>query len=45
MGIAFAYGWEITLLTLAFTPFFALAGAAQMKAIQGQVGKRASDLF
>merc|ERR1712136_659796 len=39
VGIAFAYGWEITLLTLAFTPCFALAGAAQMKAIQGQTDK------
>uniref|UniRef100_H2YJX2 Bile salt export pump n=1 Tax=Ciona savignyi TaxID=51511 RepID=H2YJX2_CIOSA len=29
LGIAFAYGWQLTLLTLAFVPFMAIAGILQ----------------
>lgn len=38
LGIAFAYGWQLTLLTLAFVPFMVGAGVITMKVLTGQVG-------
>ena len=37
LGIAFAYSWQLTLLTLGFTPFMAIGGAVQAKILTGQV--------
>lgn len=37
LGIAFAYGWQLTLLTLAFVPFMVLAGTLTMKILTGKV--------
>ena len=37
LGIAFAYGWQLTLLTLAFVPFMIGAGIITMKVLTGQV--------
>ncbi|CAK8684913.1 unnamed protein product [Clavelina lepadiformis] len=39
LGIAFAYGWQLTLLTLAFVPFMAFAGVLQAQLLTGQSGK------
>ena len=39
LGIAFAYGWELTLLTLAFVPFMMIAGVLQMKLVTGHVSR------
>lgn len=37
LGIAFAYGWQLTLITLAFVPFMIIAGFIMMKLLTGQV--------
>uniref|UniRef100_H2ZR89 Bile salt export pump n=1 Tax=Ciona savignyi TaxID=51511 RepID=H2ZR89_CIOSA len=39
LGIAFAYGWQLTLLTLAFVPFMIIAGLLTMKILTGQSGQ------
>ena len=39
LGIAFAYGWELTLLTLAFVPFIVFAGILQLRLITGHVSR------
>ncbi|XP_076808163.1 ATP-dependent translocase ABCB1-like [Clavelina lepadiformis] len=39
LGIAFAYGWQLTLLTLAFVPFMIGAGVITMKVLTGQSGQ------
>jgi len=38
LGIAFAYGWKLTLITLAFVPFMILAGILTMKIMTGKSG-------
>lgn len=38
LGIAFAYGWQLTLITLAFVPLMIIAGFIMMKLLTGQVG-------
>ncbi|XP_059173798.1 ATP-dependent translocase ABCB1-like isoform X1 [Physella acuta] len=37
--ISFVYGWQLTLLILAFMPFIALGGMMQVKLLAGQAGK------
>ncbi|XP_078320716.1 ATP-dependent translocase ABCB1 isoform X3 [Crassostrea virginica] len=37
--IAFIYGWKLTLLIVAFLPFIMIAGALQMKLLQGVAGQ------
>nr|XP_018672478.2 multidrug resistance protein 1A-like isoform X1 [Ciona intestinalis] len=41
LGIAFAYGWQLTLLTLAFVPFMIIAGLLTMRILTGQSGQEA----
>ena len=36
LGIAFAFGWQLTLLTLAFVPFLALGGFLEFSLLTGQ---------
>uniref|UniRef100_H2ZPT2 Bile salt export pump n=1 Tax=Ciona savignyi TaxID=51511 RepID=H2ZPT2_CIOSA len=35
LGIAFAYGWKLTLLTIAFIPFLILGGLLEMQLVMG----------
>uniref|UniRef100_H2ZPC0 Bile salt export pump n=1 Tax=Ciona savignyi TaxID=51511 RepID=H2ZPC0_CIOSA len=35
LGIAFAYGWKLTLLTIAFIPFLVLGGLLEMQLVMG----------
>jgi len=35
LGIAFAYGWKLTLLTMAFIPFIALGGFLEVQLVMG----------
>lgn len=37
--IAFIYGWKLTLVIIAFLPFIMIAGALQMKLLQGVAGE------
>ena len=37
LGIAFAYGWELTLFTFAFIPFMVIAGALEAQQMKGDV--------
>ncbi|XP_065930084.1 ATP-dependent translocase ABCB1 isoform X2 [Magallana gigas] len=37
--IAFIYGWKLTLVIIAFLPFIMIAGALQMKLLQGVAGQ------
>lgn len=37
LGIAFAYGWELTLFTFAFVPFMVIAGALEAQQMVGEV--------
>ncbi|XP_039267518.2 ATP-dependent translocase ABCB1-like [Styela clava] len=39
LGIAFAYGWKLTLLTIGFIPFLALGGFLEMTLLMGQADK------
>lgn len=39
LGIAFAYGWELTLFTFAFVPFMVIAGALEAQQMVGEQGK------
>ena len=43
--IAFIYGWKLTLLIVAFLPFIMIAGALQMKLLQGVAGNYDSAVF
>ena len=36
LGIAFAFGWQLTLLTLAFVPLLALGGFLEFSLLTGQ---------
>nr|CAB3219614.1 multidrug resistance protein 1-like [Phallusia mammillata] len=36
LGIAFAYGWKLTLLTIAFVPFIVIGGFLEMQLIMGE---------
>lgn len=38
--ISFIYGWKLTLVIIAFLPFIMIAGALQMKLLQGVAGER-----
>uniref|UniRef100_H2ZR91 Bile salt export pump n=1 Tax=Ciona savignyi TaxID=51511 RepID=H2ZR91_CIOSA len=44
LGIAFAYGWQLTLLTLAFVPFMIIAGLLTMKILTGQAYEAAGSI-
>jgi len=35
LGIAFAYGWKLTLLTMAFIPFIAVGGFLETQLVMG----------
>uniref|UniRef100_F6S2T0 Bile salt export pump n=1 Tax=Ciona intestinalis TaxID=7719 RepID=F6S2T0_CIOIN len=39
LGIAFAYGWKLTLLTMAFIPFLILGGLLEMQLLIGKEEK------
>uniref|UniRef100_F6S2J4 Bile salt export pump n=1 Tax=Ciona intestinalis TaxID=7719 RepID=F6S2J4_CIOIN len=39
LGIAFAYGWKLTLLTMAFIPFLIIGGALEMQLLIGEEEK------
>ena len=36
LGISFAYGWHLTLLTMAFIPFLVLGGFLEFSLVTGQ---------
>nr|XP_039263789.1 ATP-dependent translocase ABCB1-like isoform X2 [Styela clava] len=38
LGIAFAYGWQLTLITLCFVPFMIIAGFIMMRLLTGKSG-------
>jgi len=35
LGIAFAYGWKLTLLVIAFIPFIVVGGFLEMQLMMG----------
>ena len=36
LGVSFAFGWQLTFLTLAFVPFLIVGGFLEMTLITGQ---------